>query len=153
VGLFAASFLYVPLDNLKDAVNSGRGYYVLSKKIASMYAVSGNIASDSRWMETLYVTYWLNDFSRRQSANSTEIFKARPDTGYPDAASRPPRYRGQLRGRMNARAAAEELDRHSVDYFFAWDGGSPAPAGWTEIAFGRPPVAQLRIYRRTAVFQ
>ncbi|MDD4005259.1 MAG: hypothetical protein PHW69_08685, partial [Elusimicrobiaceae bacterium] len=146
--LFAVSFLYVPFDNLKDAVYSGRGYYALSKKLFDRYGVSGNIASDGRWMETLYVTYWLNEFHRARMIAAVPVFRPRHDTGYPAADSRPPRYRGQLRPGASEAQNARELSAHRIDYLLIWEKAAHAPAGWAELTGGNAPVPHLRIYCR-----
>ncbi|MFA6584030.1 MAG: hypothetical protein WCS77_07025 [Elusimicrobiaceae bacterium] len=142
--LFVASFLITPAANIAEAFGSGRQYFSSAGFIASRYGVEGNIASNSRWMESLYLTYWLNEFYRDKTLAGKPLFAPRHDSGYPKAGTRPPCYKGQLKRLMTYDAIYATLKEHGVDYLFVWGEPQFQLAQWREITGGS--IKDLRIY-------
>ena len=121
----ALSFLSAPAANLSQNINSGKQYPVMAKILSEKYGLSGNIASNENWMETLYVSYFLR------------------------SAGAPVRYFGEMRKGLPSGELAPELERLKIDYFLVWRNDRLAPDGWNELTDGN--LKDLRIYRRGAI--
>jgi len=107
--LFALSFLITPANNLIGNLNSGRAILDAARHIGAQYQLAGKrVASNTRWMDTLYLAYYLR-FS----------------------------YLGEMRKGITQPELNAELDRFHADYFIAWYENPLVPAGWTEITDGR----------------
>ncbi|MDD2772577.1 MAG: hypothetical protein PHP45_02660 [Elusimicrobiales bacterium] len=108
--VFFGSFLMAPAVNLAQSVNSGKEIYALSSKLGCLLPPGVKIASNTRWMETLYLAYFANA-----------------------------RYYGQAATDSNPRALAAQLDALGVQLFFAWRERPLSPEGWREITGGVYP--------------
>ncbi|NIO27866.1 MAG: hypothetical protein GTO29_04845 [Candidatus Latescibacteria bacterium] len=90
--LVLLSFFAWPFKRLVISANQGKYEYEVAQMLEARYGVGGNIASNSRWHQTLYVVFHL--------------------TG---------RYYGTVRDRTSSGNLITELSENNIDYYLAWD--------------------------------
>lgn len=102
--IFAASFVFMPINFLSTNLNTGEDIYSLSNILKSDYGVNGNIATNDRLIDTQYLSFYLNTSFFGQSRK-----------GIPDQ---------ELEG---------QLVKYGINYYFVWGSSSPYLTGYTEI--------------------
>lgn len=90
---FILSFIVMPTGKLIQRMNAGKNIYILSEKVKNNYNINKqvNIASNSDWGKTLYLSYYLNSG-----------------------------YYGTARKNISAADLERELKLYNIDYFFVW---------------------------------
>ncbi|MEN6552309.1 MAG: hypothetical protein ABFC34_05410, partial [Methanobacterium sp.] len=117
VVLVILSFIIVPVIDLVQFANVGKGTYNLSQSLATDYGVHGNIASNGEWEVTLIITYY---------------FKGK--------------YYGITKNTTNSKDIERELKNNNIDYYFIWDDyDNIVPSGYREITNGK--IEGLQIYK------
>jgi len=107
LGLFVVSFLVFPVDQLVRNLNTGREMYELSKKLKHEYIIKGNIASNKKWADSLYLSYYLNA-----------------------------QYYGESKKEIYDKELATELKKHKIDYYFVWQKGPQFLDNYEEVTDG-----------------
>ena len=93
--LLVTSLLLLPLKDLVYGIDHERKYFKNIHNISKVLKncnIRGNIASDSNWSYTLYLTYYLNG-----------------------------RYYGVAQKNINQKDLLKQLRENNIDYYFVWD--------------------------------
>lgn len=104
----ALTFCAEPAIRIGENFDSGRDFYELSKTLAGGLAVSGNLASDSRWADTLCLAYFMGS-----------------------------KYYGTPAGDWGAAKTADEISKSGIDYFLVWDSSNLALLKELDARFGK----------------
>ena len=88
---FMACSVAMPSKALINGMNADKNIYSLSKRIESEHKIKGNIASSSKWVESLYLTYYFNG-----------------------------RYYGMAKENTSDKELEESLRRNDIDYYIVW---------------------------------
>jgi len=94
--LFMACAITVPTKALVSGRNEGKDKYVLSKQIESKVGIKSKIASNSKWEESLHLTYYLKG-----------------------------RYYGTIRDGSSEKDLKDSLRRNDIDYYIVWGQSDP----------------------------
>ena len=110
LGVFCASFLLSPALNIAGAINESKDAHIIAEKLGPVIGSGRTLATNARWMETLYV-----------------------------ASLTGSRYVGQAGSGMTPKVASISLAMMGADYFIAWPDNTLHPEGWVEISGGQLP--------------
>ena len=116
--IFFLSFAVPAYDGLKSYANRGKSVYNLSKVLENAIAPHSNIAANTNWAPSLYLSYHLDC-----------------------------KYYGSQKKNISRTELKRELEKYEIDYYLVWAGGpvdQALLAGYPEITGGRIP--GLRIY-------
>jgi len=115
---FVLSFVAIPLAQLLRDMNVGKRIYTLNRRLEKWCNISGRVASNENWRESLCLAYHMNL-----------------------------RYYGMPRPGISEVDLERELRRNTIDYFFVWDEGrdySRFLSDYEEVTRGKAP--GLRVY-------
>ena len=100
--LFCLSFMTMPTRFLLENANDGKAIHEISQILTNRYHISGKIASNGKWHETMYLSYHLGS-----------------------------RYYGTKEPGMSGDRLREALRKYPIDHYFVWndaiDGCEPLP--------------------------
>jgi hypothetical protein len=132
------SFLILPVRQFVGQRHTGRDIYQLSRSIASLHPVRGNLAACARWNDSLLLSYFLGGrFYGTTGLDPLE--RGWNNSLIPGLAARaaPPLTPGN---RVDA-----ELAGHGIDYYLVWSSCAGPIPDLPEVTGGR--LRELRIYR------
>ena len=113
MSFFVLSFVAIPLAQLVRDMNVGKRIYTLNKRLEKWCNISGRVASNENWRESLCLSYHMKL-----------------------------KYYGVSRPGISEADLERELRRNTIDYFFVWDEGrdySRFLSDYEEVAQGKAP--------------